>query len=187
VDFANTVYAPGNPGGALGGFDDIVAFLEASEAVSSGEARCLRARARTGPRRARIALSRALALREVLRGILAALVAGEPVRRPWVEFLNGILRSDPGYAQLVAREDGWSLAPMVSGGDPLGALVPIARSAAELIQEGPGASVRKCANPKCVLYFYDASPTGQRRWCSMAVCGNRMKVAAHARRGRRRA
>ncbi len=184
VDFANTVYAPGSPGETLGGFDDVVAFLEAAGAVEGGEARRLRALGRAGPRRSATAFARALALRDMLRALLAALAAGEPVRRQWVELVNGILRSDLGYPQLVAREGRWRLAPVASRADPLAALVPVARSAAELIEEGPGAPVRKCANPKCVLYFYDASRTGKRRWCSMAVCGNRMKVAAHARRGR---
>lgn len=37
--------------------------------------------------------------------------------------------------------------------------------------------VRKCANPDCVLWFWDVSKNGQRRWCSMQGCGNRMKAA----------
>jgi predicted RNA-binding Zn ribbon-like protein len=37
--------------------------------------------------------------------------------------------------------------------------------------------IRKCANPDCVLWFYDVSKNGQRRWCSMQGCGNRMKAA----------
>jgi predicted RNA-binding Zn ribbon-like protein len=64
-------------------------------------------------------------------------------------------------------------------------LAAIARSAAELIAEGLAAPIRKCGNPVCPLYFYDASRTGRRRWCSMAVCGNRHKVAEHARRARK--
>jgi predicted RNA-binding Zn ribbon-like protein len=186
VDFANTVYAPGSPGGGLGGFDDVVAFLEGAGAVDEREGRRLRALARASPRWGATAFARALALRDVLRALLAALVAREPVHRQWVELLNEILRSELGYPQLVAREGGWSLAPVTSREDLLAALAPVARSAAELIEEGPGVPLRKCASPPCVLYFYDASRTGKRRWCSMAMCGNRAKVAAHARRGRRR-
>jgi predicted RNA-binding Zn ribbon-like protein len=182
VDFANTVYQ--TPAGTLGGFDDVVAFLEASGAISHGEGRRLRTLARECPRRGATALARALALRGMLRALLAALAAGEPVRRQWVERVNAILRSDLGYPQLIANEGGWSLATVASRRDPVAALVPIARSAAELIEKGRGSPLRKCARPECVLYFYDASRTGRRRWCSMAVCGNRMKVAAHARRRR---
>jgi len=41
---------------------------------------------------------------------------------------------------------------------------------------GP-ASIRRCAQPPCILYFYD--PSGRRRWCSMAGCGNRAKARRH--------
>ncbi|MCO1657984.1 CGNR zinc finger domain-containing protein [Pseudonocardia humida] len=41
------------------------------------------------------------------------------------------------------------------------------------------ARVRHCAGPGCVLHFYDTSKRGDRRWCSMAGCGNRAKAARH--------
>jgi predicted RNA-binding Zn ribbon-like protein len=47
--------------------------------------------------------------------------------------------------------------------------------------QSPGC-VRRCAQPPCVLYFYD--PTGRRRWCSMAGCGNRAKARRHYARSR---
>lgn len=182
VDFANTVYAPGDAAAALGGVGDLAAFLEAAGAADRAGVRRLRALARANPRRATAAFGRALALRQALRDLLGALEAGGRVRREWVALVNRVLRADAGYPQLIACDGGWSFTRVSADVDPLAALVPVARSAAELIQEGPGAPVRKCGNPKCVLYFYDASRTGRRRWCSMAVCGNRMKVAAHARR-----
>jgi predicted RNA-binding Zn ribbon-like protein len=40
----------------------------------------------------------------------------------------------------------------------------------------PG-GIRQCRHPDCVLYFFD--PTGRRRWCSMAGCGNRAKAKRH--------
>ncbi|WP_308283044.1 CGNR zinc finger domain-containing protein [Pseudonocardia nigra] len=44
------------------------------------------------------------------------------------------------------------------------------------------ARVRKCGNPDCVLHFHDTSRTGERRWCSMAACGNRFKARRHRSR-----
>ncbi|MER5770809.1 CGNR zinc finger domain-containing protein [Streptomyces sp. NPDC001985] len=41
------------------------------------------------------------------------------------------------------------------------------------------ARIRPCANPQCVLHFYDVSKNGTRRWCSMAGCGNRAKALRH--------
>ncbi|MFC8046660.1 CGNR zinc finger domain-containing protein [Nocardia sp. NPDC057353] len=39
--------------------------------------------------------------------------------------------------------------------------------------------IRQCAHPDCVLFFYDTSRNGTRRWHSMAACGNRTKAARH--------
>ncbi|MGW5875991.1 CGNR zinc finger domain-containing protein [Nocardiopsis terrae] len=44
--------------------------------------------------------------------------------------------------------------------------------------------LRGCANPDCVLHFFDTSKNGTRRWCSMAGCGNRAKAARHHARER---
>jgi len=62
---------------------------------------------------------------------------------------------------------------------------PLAHSAATLFATADPKRVRKCA--LCVLHFHDISKKGTRRWCSMQVCGNRLKVAAYAARRRRRA
>ncbi|WP_369223501.1 CGNR zinc finger domain-containing protein [Streptomyces sp. R39] len=55
-----------------------------------------------------------------------------------------------------------------------------------LLEENPG-RIRKCANSECVLHFYDISKSGGRRWCSMAVCGNRTKARRHYTRHKRSA
>ncbi|MDD7942516.1 CGNR zinc finger domain-containing protein [Actinomycetospora lutea] len=47
--------------------------------------------------------------------------------------------------------------------------------------------LRRCANhDACVLVFLDTSRNRARRWCSMEMCGNRSKVAAHESRARQR-
>lgn len=43
-------------------------------------------------------------------------------------------------------------------------------------------SVRRCEGADCVLYFHD--PSGRRRWCDMASCGNRAKAQRHYARTR---
>lgn len=53
----------------------------------------------------------------------------------------------------------------------------------QLLERDPG-RLRRCANPECVLHFFDISKRGDRRWCSMAGCGNRAKAARHYARRR---
>jgi predicted RNA-binding Zn ribbon-like protein len=53
----------------------------------------------------------------------------------------------------------------------------------DLLREYPD-RIRRCAHPACVLFFYDTSRNGTRRWCSMEGCGSRAKAARHYRRNR---
>jgi predicted RNA-binding Zn ribbon-like protein len=57
-------------------------------------------------------------------------------------------------------------------------LVPLAEAIARLLAEGDFELVRKCESTDCTLWFYDRTKSHHRRWCSMATCGNRAKVAA---------
>lgn len=57
-------------------------------------------------------------------------------------------------------------------------LEPVAAALARLLTQGDLAQVRQCEAHDCTLRFLDITKSGRRRWCSMAVCGNRMKVAA---------
>jgi predicted RNA-binding Zn ribbon-like protein len=64
-------------------------------------------------------------------------------------------------------------------------LQPIAAAAADLICHQDFRLIRACAGSGCTLLFLDRTKAHARRWCSMAVCGNRAKAAAHrARRAR---
>ena len=61
-------------------------------------------------------------------------------------------------------------------------LAPLAAHLAELIASDQLASAKNCECPSCTLWFVDTSKNQKRRWCSMAVCGNRAKAAAHRAR-----
>ncbi|QFZ21499.1 CGNR zinc finger domain-containing protein [Saccharothrix syringae] len=58
-----------------------------------------------------------------------------------------------------------------------------ARDYLDLLGRAPD-RIRPCANPACVLHFFDVSKNGSRRWCSMAGCGNRSKANRHYARVR---
>jgi CGNR zinc finger len=51
------------------------------------------------------------------------------------------------------------------------------------VRESPG-RLRPCANDECQLFLIDRSTANHARWCSMAVCGNRMKARRHYQRTR---
>lgn len=58
-----------------------------------------------------------------------------------------------------------------------------ARNYLDLLRQA-ATRVKACANPTCVLHFFDISKNGSRRWCSMAGCGNRAKASRHYARHR---
>lgn len=62
------------------------------------------------------------------------------------------------------------------------ALTLIARDAAEMFGTDDRHRVRVCQAQDCSARFYDRSPAGRRRWCTMNRCGNRNNVRAHRRR-----
>ncbi|AZD60568.1 hypothetical protein C4K18_2595 [Pseudomonas chlororaphis subsp. aurantiaca] len=61
-------------------------------------------------------------------------------------------------------------------------LSQLAFHAAELLAEGDFNLVRKCESTECSLMFFDRTKSHKRRWCSMALCGNRHKVAEFRKR-----
>ncbi len=164
---------------------DLIDFLVEAGVVVPARRGLLKDLEASAPEATAAALALALRLRSAIREALAARVGSAPLPQESIAPINAMLHLTEGYDQLVqgdadARE--WRLDYVARQQRVEWLLAAMARSAAELIAEGPRAPIRKCAGPACALYFYDTSRTGRRRWCSMAVCGNRNKVAAFARR-----
>ncbi|MCU6668289.1 ABATE domain-containing protein [Enterobacteriaceae bacterium H4N4] len=65
---------------------------------------------------------------------------------------------------------------------PVSLLWPVADALVKLITGDKFEFVRQCEAHNCILLFHDLSKSHRRRWCSMATCGNRMKVAAFRNR-----
>ncbi len=63
------------------------------------------------------------------------------------------------------------------GGATASLLGPVAEAVAQLLVESNFSLVKQCEHPDCILWFYDRTKAHKRRWCSMALCGNRYKAA----------
>ena len=125
-------------------------------------------------------LERALAVRTGLRE-LAMANADLPVDEAPIRALN--LALDP--ALLQARfhpAGGWRLDPGTSGVD--GALAQLAAIVIDAMHDGTWRRLKPCHNHICRWLFYDHSTDRSGTWCSMAVCGNRLKARAYRRRHR---
>jgi predicted RNA-binding Zn ribbon-like protein len=105
-----------------------------------------------------------------VRGMLQAIVRGEQPPEILTRALEGALLHP-------AMSDGqvsWTLS--VAPERALAVRAVLTWDA--LTKERPG-RLRPCANGECRLFLIDHSKAGTARWCSMAICGNRMKARRH--------
>ena len=128
-----------------------------------------------GPQPSEPTLAWVRRLRDALRGVLTA---GADRRRPLAAF-NSVLAELPAVAAV--DEDGRLM--LRAAGPQAQLRLDVAAMAIDACGLPPE-RVRQCANPRCVLLFYDVSKSASRRWHDMATCGNQAKAAAHHARGR---
>jgi len=136
------------------------------------------------PPTARLLLQEMSRLREAVAALVDAWSRGTILPEPGLFALNRVLAARRREARVVADGVRATLREEDRLDLPLGLLAPVAEATATLLATGDRDRLRRCDDPACRLWFYDASRNGRRRWCSMARCGNRAKVAAHYRRRR---
>jgi predicted RNA-binding Zn ribbon-like protein len=186
LDFANTVSWRGSRRGVdrLPAYREMVRFGRQSGLVSDAEARRLQREAERRPRAAARALRDARELREALYRIFAGLATGHRPRPVDVALLNAHLPGAHARLRIVAADDrfAWDSTGEAAALDGLRWLV--ARDAAVFLTSADLSRLRTCANPRCRWVFLDTTRNRARRWCVMAVCGNRAKVRRHRQRTR---
>jgi len=183
LDFANLPYTSGDPLAHQTSWLELVEFLAEKRVISGSRSEELRELTETDPKAAGTLIRQAERLGNALRLVLGAMMAGRNLEPEHLSPINAILAITEGYDELQQDDaGGWKLGFRARHEGLEWLLAAIARSGAELIAEGAKSGLQQCSNPRCQLLFYDDSKTHRRRWCSMALCGNRSKVAAFARR-----
>jgi predicted RNA-binding Zn ribbon-like protein len=174
VDFVNTEYAGrGGPIDALPGPDAVRRWLLAAGLPAEG--------VDSAARDARL-FAEARRLRGALAAMAAAVATGQPVPAASLQAVNRVLRAVVETREVRRVAGGFTRHRQVQSREPAGLLAPIAESAADFLCDGEPSRLRRCGNPRCVLYFYDTTRNRQRRFCSAATCGNLMKARERYRR-----
>jgi predicted RNA-binding Zn ribbon-like protein len=182
LDFLNTrPVQNGEPMELLSDFSALLLWFQAAGLLSSREVADLRRHSGESAI-ARRTLEAVREFREKLRNEILAWEDGADVHWTTVAELNRLMTAHPMLAKLQAARNVPSIELWFEPRRPEDLFAPLAHSAAKLFAEADRNRVRKCG--QCVLHFYDTSKKGTRRWCSMQLCGNRLKVAAYARRRR---
>jgi predicted RNA-binding Zn ribbon-like protein len=132
----------------------------------------------------RARLAAALELREAIDAGVRAAVAAEPPAPGAIAVIDGWLDAASARPALVAGPDGRPRLDVRPADDPLAAaLGALALDAAQMLgRPQERERIRICGSETCAARFYDRSPAAQRRWCSMALCGNVAKARRHRAR-----
>ena len=187
LDFANTESGRGFPShqNHFREAANVVEWLRHAKALPVEEADWLRKRVSERADLAADLLAQAVALREAIHDVGAAL--GHRAKPPEAALasLSAL------HARCVAKAE---LAPdallcrwrwSIRASPVEAALGPITLAAVRLFTEGDFHRIRECGGHACGWLFYDRSKNNRRRWCEMEVCGNRAKQRRLAQRRRR--
>jgi predicted RNA-binding Zn ribbon-like protein len=160
-------------------FAALVRWFRAAGLIGAQNARHLEQHWARSSRASKVAAS-VRDLRAILRQEAVRQEQGRLLRDETLATLNRLLASRPMRTRLRRGRSAPRLEAYWVPNVPEDLLAPLADVAARLFAELPRDRVRKCA--RCVAHFYDNSKKGNRRWCSMQMCGNRQKVAVYAAR-----
>jgi predicted RNA-binding Zn ribbon-like protein len=190
LDFLNTLATPVDE--QVDWIDDgdgLLAWLEEARLVPAEVLKVLKGHALPGDFDG--VAARARSLREWFRGFVRARSGRKLGARDLrdLEPLNHLLERDERFDQIVAdhagRASALRLTTLRRWRSPESLLLPIGEEIARFVCSEELQYVKACGGSTCTLLFVDRTRGRARRWCSMAICGNRAKQATH--RDRRKA
>ncbi len=191
LDFLNSIATPvDTPIDWLDSGDGLLRWLAQAKLVPADVLDELKARAMPGELD-KVA-DQARALREWFRGFVRKHMGRPLTTRALQELgpLNRLLERDEAFSQISRHHDGdgghLELRMMRRWRSPESLLLPIGEALAKFVCEDNFANVKACEGHTCTLVFADRTRRRARRWCSMAICGNRAKQAAHRSRLKKR-
>jgi len=117
-------------------------------------------------------------LREAIHDLAVARIAGKSGPAEARADLNAVAAGPAAAPQLDPQ------GALAWHGDAAGLIAEVAREAVLLFGGAQALRVRQCEAEGCAILFLDTSRAHDRRWCSMAACGNKAKVAEFRRRKR---
>ena len=187
LDFLNSIATPIDaPVDWLESGDGLLKWLAQAKLVPADALDELKARAM--PSELDKVAEQARALREWFRRFVGKHM-GRPLPPKALQELgplNKLLQRDETFSQISRHRehngDRFELRVMRRWRSPDSLLLPIGEALAKFVCEEDFANVKACEGHSCTLVFVDHTSRRARRWCAMAICGNRAKQAAHRSR-----
>jgi predicted RNA-binding Zn ribbon-like protein len=185
LDFLNSIATPvDTPIDWIDDGDGLLNWLEQAQLAPADAIKRIRAEALPGELD-KVA-DQARSLREWFRGFVRK-HKGRPLTAKslaGLEPLNRLLERDDSFKRIDPGPKGQplQLQTIRRWRTPEALLSPIGEALAQLVCTEDFSDVKACEGPACTLLFADHTRGRTRRWCSMALCGNRAKQAAHRHR-----
>jgi predicted RNA-binding Zn ribbon-like protein len=185
LDFLNSIATPvDKPIDWLDSGDGLLSWLAQAKLVPADVLEELKARAMPGELD-KVA-DQARAMREWFRGFVCKHMGRPLTPKAFRELgpLNRLLEGDEAFNQILRHSDSDRLELRVTRRwrSPESLLLPVGEALAKFVCEENFANVKACEGHVCTLVFADHTRRRARRWCSMAICGNRAKQIAHRKR-----
>lgn len=185
LDFLNSLATPVDvPVEWLESGEDFLSWLEQAKLVPPDVLGEIRRTA--GPGELDAIAAQARGLREWFRAFVLSHKGKALPRQVLVELepINRLLARDERFSQIEVNSDTGkiTLDPYRRWRSPEALLLPVAEAMANVVCEEDFTHVKSCEGHACTMIFVDKTKSRARRWCSMAVCGNRAKQAAHRAR-----
>jgi predicted RNA-binding Zn ribbon-like protein len=120
--------------------------------------------------------------RERLREAVIRIEGGHAPAEDFIKEVNSRLERYPLQTALRKKSGRLVREARFAPRKPVDFWAPVIDATADLLSHSSTSRIRKCES--CVVHFLDISKKGSRRWCSMNICGNKLKVAAYQRRKR---
>ena len=184
LDFLNSIATPVDaPVDWLDSGDGLVAWLAEANLIPAHALDALAEQA--APGELDKVADQARVLREWFRGFVRKHMGRPLTAQAMRELgpLNALLERDETFSRIeVHRDSGGARLELQTTRrwrSPESLLLPIGEALARCVCEEDFASIRACEGQRCTLIFADRTRRQGRRWCSMAMCGNRAKQAAH--------
>jgi predicted RNA-binding Zn ribbon-like protein len=185
LDFLNSIATPvDTPIDWIDDGDGLLNWLEQAQLVPADVVKRIRTQALPGELDK--ITDQARSLREWFRGFVRK-HKGRPLTAKslaGLEPLNRLLERDDSFKRIDAgpKDQPLQLQTIRRWRTPEALLSPIGEALAQLVCTEDFSDVKACEGPACTLLFADHTRGRTRRWCSMALCGNRAKQAAHRHR-----
>jgi predicted RNA-binding Zn ribbon-like protein len=187
LDFLNSIATPADATiDWLDSGDGLVAWLGQANLVPTQALNALAEQATPGELD-KVA-DQARALREWFRGFVRKHMGRPLTPKAMRELgpLNALLQRGEMFSRIAVRPDSdgdrLELQMMRLWRSPESLLLPIGEALARCVCDEDFANIRACEGASCTLIFVDRTRRRGRRWCTMALCGNRAKQAAHRHR-----